>query len=91
MYGWANDHLLFVSNLWDMEAQRKRLDSLVALPQVLFHCYYTRLPGKAAQGTRERTFIVLPNKQAGAAGSFTACDNTVSVIWKEHIFDWFLD
>jgi len=77
MYGWTNDHLLFVSNLWDTQAQRKRLDSLVALPQVLFHCYYTRLPAKPAQGTKERTFVVLPSKSARSAGSFTACDNRV--------------
>uniref|UniRef100_V5EVD3 DUF676 domain-containing protein n=2 Tax=Kalmanozyma brasiliensis (strain GHG001) TaxID=1365824 RepID=V5EVD3_KALBG len=85
-YGWVTDHLAFVSNLWDDNALRQRLDRLVDQPQILFHCYYTRLPStsRAANPThngpipapRDRTFIILPPRSARCAGSFTAMDNT---------------
>ncbi len=85
-YGWVTDHLAFVSNLWDDNALRQRLDRLVDQPQILFHCYYTRLPStsRAANPThngplpapRDRTFIILPPRTARCAGSFTAMDNT---------------
>ncbi|SPC60751.1 uncharacterized protein UHOD_01904 [Ustilago sp. UG-2017b] len=81
-YGWVSDHLAFVSNLWDDNALRARLDRLVDQPQVLFHCYYTRLPAssRAANPTnagqaRDRTFIILPPRSARCAGSFEATDN----------------
>ncbi|TKY84862.1 hypothetical protein EX895_005942 [Sporisorium graminicola] len=86
-YGWVTDHLAFVSNLWDDNALRLRLDRLVDQPQILFHCYYTRLPstsraanptvqGAAAAPPRDRTFIILPPRAARCAGSFTPMDNT---------------
>lgn len=84
-YGWVSDHLAFVSNLWDDSALHARLDRLVDQPQILFHCYYTRLPAtsRAANPTastsnpaRDRTFIILPPRSARCAGSFTAMDNT---------------
>ncbi|SPO22421.1 uncharacterized protein UTRI_01099 [Ustilago trichophora] len=80
-YGWVTDHLAFVSNLWDDNALRARLDRLVDQPQILFHCYYTRLPSSSRaanphnQATRDRTFIILPPRTARCAGSFTAMDN----------------
>ncbi|KAJ1032745.1 hypothetical protein NDA16_000766 [Ustilago loliicola] len=84
-YGWASDHLAFVSNLWDDNALRARLDRLVDQPQILFHCYYTRLPAEsraanptttAGQEARDRTFIILPPRSARCAASFEATDNT---------------
>ncbi|CBQ70677.1 conserved hypothetical protein [Sporisorium reilianum SRZ2] len=84
-YGWVTDHLAFVSNLWDDNALRLRLDRLVDQPQILFHCYYTRLPSTsraanpnadAAAPPRDRTFIILPPRAARCAGSFTPMDNT---------------
>lgn len=86
-YGWVTDHLAFVSNLWDDNALRLRLDRLVDQPQILFHCYYTRLPASSraanppsqqtqTQVARDRTFIILPPRSARAAGSFTAMDNS---------------
>ncbi|SPO21615.1 uncharacterized protein UTRI_01099_B [Ustilago trichophora] len=80
-YGWVTDHLAFVSNLWDDNALRARLDRLVDQPQILFHCYYTRLPSSSRaanpqhQAARDRTFIILPPRTARCAGSFTAMDN----------------
>lgn len=81
-YGWVSDHLAFVSNLWDDSALRARLDQLVEQPQILFHCYYTRLPAssRAANPTaqaqaRDRTFIILPPRDARSAPSFTPMDN----------------
>lgn len=83
-YGWVSDHLAFVSNLWDDSALHARLDRLVDQPQILFHCYYTRLPASsraanpnptAANPARDRTFIILPPRTARCAGSFTATDN----------------
>lgn len=81
-YGWVTDHLAFVSNLWDDNALRLRLDKLVEQPQILFHCYYTRLPAawRAANtqdtAPRDRTFIILPPRSARCARSFTPMDNT---------------
>ncbi|KAJ9477452.1 hypothetical protein PHBOTO_001028 [Pseudozyma hubeiensis] len=86
-YGWVTDHLAFVSNLWDDNALRLRLDRLVDQPQILFHCYYTRLPSTSraanpqldATTARDRTFIILPPRSARCAGSFTPMDNTKAV------------
>ncbi|CDW98925.1 hypothetical protein, partial [Sporisorium scitamineum] len=86
-YGWVTDHLAFVSNLWDDNALRLRLDRLVDQPQILFHCYYTRLPSTSRAANpnlnngaptppRDRTFIILPPRSARCAGSFTPMDNT---------------
>lgn len=77
-YGWVSDHLMFVGNLWDENVLRKRLSDIVELPEVLFHCYFTRLPARKARGERERTFIILPSRAAKSAGSFTPMDNTVA-------------
>ncbi|KAK0550319.1 hypothetical protein OC846_003704 [Tilletia horrida] len=76
-YTWVQDHIAFVGNLWDPVAQRERLDSLVALPTILFHCFYTELPVSKSQGhPRPRTFIILPPKQASSARSFTPFINS---------------
>ncbi|PWN49455.1 hypothetical protein IE53DRAFT_369752 [Violaceomyces palustris] len=75
-YGWVSDHMLFVSNLWDDKAMKRRLDDIVQLQQVLFHCYYTRLPAKPARGENERTFVILPERRAKSAQFFTPMDNT---------------
>ena len=83
-YGWVSDHLAFVSHLWDDKALRKRLDQLVLEPRILFHCYYTRLgagtrTGTGARGERgERTFVILPPRDAASATSFTAMDNDLA-------------
>ena len=82
-YGWVTDHLAFVSNLWDDHALRLRLDRLVDQPQILFHCYYTRLPSTSraanpntdAAAPRDRTFIILPPRTARCAACFTPMDN----------------
>lgn len=83
-YGWVTDHLAFVSNLWDDHALRLRLDRLVDQPQILFHCYYTRLPAHSHaanpastrnQSATDRTFIILPPRTAHCAASFTPMDN----------------
>ncbi|KAN0060693.1 hypothetical protein ACQY0O_007351 [Thecaphora frezii] len=82
-YGWVSDHLLFVSNLWDDRALRKRLDDLVSQPQILFHCYYNRLPARrntaSSAPTHERTFVILPPKDAESASFFTPMDNAKAI------------
>ncbi|KAK0534378.1 hypothetical protein OC835_002705 [Tilletia horrida] len=76
-YTWVQDHVAFVGNLWDPTAQRERLDSLVALPTILFHCFYTELPPSKSRGqARPRTFIILPPRDASSARSFTPMVNS---------------
>ncbi|KAE8255883.1 hypothetical protein A4X13_0g2892 [Tilletia indica] len=76
-YTWVQDHLAFVGNLWDPEAQRQRLDSLVDLPTILFHCFYTELPPSRSKGhDKTRTFMVLPPRGASSARSFTPVTNS---------------
>ncbi|EPQ28346.1 uncharacterized protein PFL1_04173 [Pseudozyma flocculosa PF-1] len=81
-YGWVSDHLAFVGNLFDNQAMRRRLDDLVSQPQILFHCYYTRLPPRRIAGTQtttpERTFIILPPRDGKSAALFTPMDNAKS-------------
>ena len=78
-YTWVSDHLAFVGNLWDTKNGSKRLEEIVQLPQVLFHCYYTRLSAKRSrQQGQERTFCILPKADSKAATSFTPAPNMVS-------------
>ncbi|CAD6975746.1 unnamed protein product [Tilletia controversa] len=76
-YNYVQDHLAFVGNLWDPEAQRQRLDSLVAMPSILFHCFYTEMPASRALGREQaRTFIILPPRGASSSRSFTPMMNS---------------
>ncbi|PWZ03269.1 hypothetical protein BCV70DRAFT_197497 [Testicularia cyperi] len=92
-YSWVSDHLAFVSNLWDEQALRQRLDSLIAQPQILFHCFYTRIsPAPApslpfaapasniagASQDKDRTFIILPPLSTDSANYFTPNDNKIA-------------
>jgi hypothetical protein len=82
-YSWATEHMAFVSNLWDDAALRRRLERLVDQPQILFHCFYTRLPASSRAANpahlpaapRDRTFIILPPRDAPSAANFTSVDN----------------
>lgn len=59
-YSYFTDHFDYVSNLWDDEGMKARLNALVEMPSILFHAYYNYLPAVASSSARARTFIVLP-------------------------------
>ncbi len=78
-YTWVSDHLSFVGNLWDQKGNEKRLEDIATLPQVLFHCYYTRLSSRRSRAPgRERTFCILPSATSRAAASFTPAPNMLA-------------
>lgn len=58
-YSYLTEHFEYVSNLWDDEGLKARLNSLVDMPSILFHAYYNYLPTTPST-SRARTFIVLP-------------------------------
>ncbi|PWN44204.1 hypothetical protein IE81DRAFT_345908 [Ceraceosorus guamensis] len=68
-FEWLNDHFLFVSNLWDDQGLKSRLERLVDQPQIFFHALYNRLPPQPASSDR-RTFIVLPPGSSPVGESF---------------------
>ncbi|KAJ1906196.1 hypothetical protein IWQ60_012135 [Tieghemiomyces parasiticus] len=55
--GYITGHLEFVSDLVRHEQLVRRVQRLVALPRVFFHCYYNELEKSAIPA---RTFIALP-------------------------------
>ena len=78
-YTWVSDHLDFVGNLWDSKNSEQRVKDIQELPQVSFHCYYTRLSkAKSRKPGHDRTFIILPAEASPVAASFTPSPNTVA-------------
>ncbi|CAG8444622.1 3438_t:CDS:2 [Ambispora leptoticha] len=56
---WVSDHLKFVGVLVKRDELKKRLDTLIQDPKLIFHCFYTLIPAKN-YGDRTKTFISLP-------------------------------
>jgi pimeloyl-ACP methyl ester carboxylesterase len=78
--GWTylNDHFLYVSNLWDDESLKARLDAVIDLPQIFFHALYNRLPPTSNIRQLPRTFIILPQSKSRTLDSFEAVDNVTA-------------
>ncbi|KAF7355473.1 DUF676 domain-containing protein [Mycena sanguinolenta] len=81
-YTWATDHMKYVSHLWDVQALNRRVDFLVDAEEkegVLFRNFYTYLPPTPLLSASERTFIVLPKKNARAERHFVLARNGLAV------------
>ncbi|KAJ7904693.1 hypothetical protein B0H14DRAFT_2491463 [Mycena olivaceomarginata] len=77
-YSWATDHMKYVSHLWDGDALGRRVEFLVDAQEregVQFRNFYTYLPPTPLLHSSERTFIVLPKKNAKAAPHFVLARN----------------
>ncbi|KAG6336531.1 hypothetical protein ID866_2553 [Astraeus odoratus] len=79
-YNWASDHMKYVGNLWDEEAMKGRLDSLVQAGTkhgILFKTFYVLLPPSSASPS-PRTFVVLPPRSSPVLENYIVCKNTVA-------------
>ncbi|KAJ7129492.1 hypothetical protein C8R44DRAFT_776915 [Mycena epipterygia] len=77
-YTWATDHMKYVGHLWDVDALNRRVDFLInaeAQEGVVFRNFYTYLPPTPLLRDKDRTFIVLPKKNAPAAPYFVLARN----------------
>ncbi|KAG7449035.1 uncharacterized protein BT62DRAFT_888030 [Guyanagaster necrorhizus] len=80
-YTWATDHMKYVRNLWDEAALRQRVDDLVDIEEqegVVFRVFYTNLPPVPLVHPNDRTFIVLPKRNARSAGNFLLANNGIA-------------
>ncbi|KAF9006577.1 hypothetical protein BDQ17DRAFT_1423440 [Cyathus striatus] len=62
-YTWAADHMKYVGNLWDEDALKIRMRSLLEINDdqgTFFRNFYTVLPPSAPAFLTSRSFIVLP-------------------------------
>ncbi|KAF7352637.1 Catalytic protein [Mycena venus] len=77
-YSWATDHMKYVSHLWNVDSLNQRVDFLVHAQEqegVVFRNFYTYLPPTPLLSNSERTFIVLPKKNAPAGPHFVLARN----------------
>ncbi|RHZ78203.1 hypothetical protein Glove_166g293 [Diversispora epigaea] len=59
---WLGSHLEYVGILWNDSELKKRVNSLVEVPNITFHCYYSLIQPTNAN-TSSRTFISLPPQE----------------------------
>ncbi|CAH1765740.1 8576_t:CDS:2 [Entrophospora sp. SA101] len=74
--GWLGSHLEFVGVLININELRERVETLIKVPRIGFHCYYTQIEPKAF-GDLPRTFIVKPpegKKKYFSPASCTSAD-----------------
>lgn len=77
-YGWASDHMRYIGNLWDENAMRRRVESIINLEDeagVLFRAFYTFLPPSPPVLLSPRTFIILPPKTSRPFSHFIPASN----------------
>jgi len=77
-YGWATDHMKYIGNLWDENAMRRRVESVIDIEQdmgVLFRTFYTVIPPSPPVYQSPRTFIILPPKTSKSISHFSPSSN----------------
>ncbi|KAJ3999566.1 hypothetical protein F5050DRAFT_1736965 [Lentinula boryana] len=81
-YSWATDHMKYVRNLWDEEALKMRVNSLIEIEKtegLTFRNFYTLLPAVPLVHNLDRTFMILPNTDKRAMDHFLpAINNTAT-------------
>ncbi|KAJ4468820.1 hypothetical protein J3R30DRAFT_1610075 [Lentinula aciculospora] len=81
-YSWATDHMKYVRNLWDEEALKRRVNSLIEIEKaegVVFRTFYTLLPAIPLVHNLDRTFMILPSTDKRAMAHFLpAINNTAT-------------
>ncbi|KAF5390037.1 hypothetical protein D9757_003866 [Collybiopsis confluens] len=79
---WATDHMKYVRTLWDEEALRRRVDTLIEIEKmegVIFRTFYTLLPSIPLVHNLDRTFMILPDTDKRAMEHFVpAVNNTAA-------------
>ncbi|KAH7931225.1 hypothetical protein BV22DRAFT_1027456 [Leucogyrophana mollusca] len=81
-YSWATDHMKYVRHLWNEDALRRRLESLIDVEMhqgVVFRTFYTVLPPSPPAYNSARTFTILPPRTSRAAAYFTPSKNTIAM------------
>ncbi|TFL00526.1 hypothetical protein BDV98DRAFT_549784 [Pterulicium gracile] len=81
-YGWINDQLKYVGNLWDEKGMQARLDKLIdahVKHGVFFQVVYTSIPPTAPSFQPTRTFVVLPPKASAARKYFQPASNGLAL------------
>ena len=81
-YGWINDQLKYVGNLWDEKGMQARLDKLIDAHinhGVFFQVVYTSIPPTAPSFQPTRTFVVLPSKGSAARKYFQPASNGLAL------------
>ncbi|RIB19811.1 hypothetical protein C2G38_2180846 [Gigaspora rosea] len=69
---WLVSHLEFVGVLWKPEDLKQRVENLIKVPDITFHCFYTQIPPNESFFS-PRTFIVLPPPEILSYFSSTTC------------------
>ncbi|KAJ3970886.1 hypothetical protein EV361DRAFT_913841 [Lentinula raphanica] len=80
-YSWATDHMKYVRNLWDEDALKRRVDSLIEIEKkegVIFRNLYTLLPAIPLVHNLDRTFMILPKTDKRAMEHFLPAVNNIA-------------
>lgn len=80
-YTWATDHLKYVGNLWDEDACKKRVDSIIEVDEtagIHFRTFYTLLPAVPLVHNLDRTFIIVPKGNPKIQSRFLRAENNTA-------------
>ncbi|CAG8639303.1 2021_t:CDS:2, partial [Dentiscutata heterogama] len=83
---WLGSHLEFVGILWKPEELKQRLENLIKIPDLTFHCFYTQIPPNETFYS-PRTFIVLPPPEMLSYFSSTICVSKDEIEAHCYMFD----
>ncbi|CAG8715751.1 8408_t:CDS:2, partial [Cetraspora pellucida] len=83
---WLGSHLEYVGVLWKKDELKQRVENLVKVPDITFHCFYTQIPPNGPLSS-PRTFIFLPPPEMLSYFSSAICDSKDEIDAHIYMFD----